>query len=98
MNWFELSVKVDADESVPVSSTTIYCPLESESLAEEPAFSNFARADERLDVQVGQFWKLETSEALANSFPQFSVEDKRAVDIWERSVAVADRHYDGYSL
>ena len=24
MNWFELSVKVDADESVPVSSTTIY--------------------------------------------------------------------------
>ena len=24
MNWFELSVKVDADESVPVSSPTIY--------------------------------------------------------------------------
>ena len=24
MNWFELSVKVGADESVPVSSTTIY--------------------------------------------------------------------------
>ena len=24
MNWFELSVKVDADESVPVSLPTIY--------------------------------------------------------------------------
>ena len=26
MNWFELSVKVGADESVPVSSPTIYSP------------------------------------------------------------------------
>ena len=72
---------------------TLNGPLESESLAEEPAFSNFARADERLDVQVEQFWKLETSEALANSLPQFSVEDKRAVDIWERSVEVVIGHY-----
>lgn len=40
-----------------------------------------------------QFWKLETSEALANSLPQFSVDDKRAVDIWERSVEIVDGHY-----
>ena len=45
-------------------------------------------------MQVEQFWKLETSEALANSLPQFSVEDKRAVEIWERSVAVVDGHYE----
>ena len=53
-------------------------PLESDSLAGESAFCNLARADERLDVQVEQFWKLETSEALANSLPQFSVDDKES--------------------
>ena len=30
MNWFELSVKVDADESVPVSLPTIYLLIEME--------------------------------------------------------------------
>ena len=60
----------------------------------KPTFSNIVRGDERLDAQVEQFWKLETSEALANSLPQFSVEDKKAVDIWERSVRIVDgRHY-----
>ena len=68
-------------------------PLESEGLVEESALSNLARADERLDAQVEQFWKLETSEALANSLPQFSVDDKKAVDIWERSLEVVDGHY-----
>jgi len=58
-------------------------PLESERLIEESALCNLARADESLDAQVEQFWKIETSEALANSLPQFSVEDNRAVDIWE---------------
>ena len=53
-------------------------PLESERLIEESALSNLARADESLDAQVEQFWKIETSEALANSLPQYSVEDKRA--------------------
>ena len=67
--------------------------MESDSLAGVSAFCNLARADERLDVQVEQFWKLETSEALANSLPQFSVDDKRAVDVWERSVKVVDGHY-----
>ena len=40
-----------------------------------------------------QFWKIETSEALANSLPQFSVDDKRAVDIWKQSVEVVEGHY-----
>ena len=40
-----------------------------------------------------QFWKIETSEALANSLPQFSVDDKRAADIWEWSVEVVEGHY-----
>ena len=67
--------------------------MESERLIEESALSNLARADESLDAQVEQFWKIETSEALANSLPQYSVEDKRAVDIWEQSVEVGEGHY-----
>jgi len=51
-------------------------PLESECLMEESAISNLARADESLDVQVKQFWKIETSEALAGSWPQFSGDAK----------------------
>ena len=68
-------------------------PLESERPIEESALSNHAHVDESLDAQVEQFWKIETSEALANSLPQFSVEGKRAVDIWERSVEVVEGHY-----
>ena len=30
---------------------------------------------------------------LANSLPQFSVDDKRAVNIWERSVEIVEGHY-----
>ena len=48
-------------------------PLDSEHLIEEPALSNFARADASLDAQVEQFPKIETSEALTNSLPQFSM-------------------------
>lgn len=40
-----------------------------------------------------QFWKLETSEALANSLPQFSADDKTAFDVWERSVKDVDGQY-----
>ena len=40
-----------------------------------------------------QFWKLETSEALANSLPQFSVDDKKAVDMWEQSIELVNGHY-----
>ena len=68
-------------------------PLEPEHLIEEFALSNLARADESLDVQVEQFWKIKTSETLGNSLPQFSVDDKRAVDIWEQSVEVVEGHY-----
>ena len=68
-------------------------PLESERLIEESTLSNLARADESLDAQVEQFWKIETTEALANSLPQFSVEDKRAVDIWEQSMELVEGHY-----
>ena len=40
-----------------------------------------------------QFWKLETSEALASSLPQFSVDDKKAVDRWEQSIELVNGHY-----
>ena len=68
-------------------------PVESEPFVEEPAFSNYVHADERLNVLVEQFWKLETSEALANSLPQFSVDDKKAVDMWEQSIELVNGHY-----
>ena len=68
-------------------------PLEPEHLIEEFALSNLARADESLDVQVEQFWKIKTSETLGNSLPQFSVDHKREVDIWEQSVEVVEGHY-----
>ena len=37
MNWFELSVKVGADESVPVSSTTIYLPRKAVKITSHTA-------------------------------------------------------------
>ena len=64
-----------------LSGWSLNGPLDSEHLIEESALSNLVRADESLNAQVEQFWKIETSEALANSLPQFSVDDKRAVDI-----------------
>lgn len=36
---------------------------------------------------------LETSEALANSLPHFSVDDRRAVGVWQWSVEAVDGHY-----
>ena len=48
--------------------SSLYGLVESEPFVEEPAFSNYVHADERLNAQVEQLWKLETSEALANSF------------------------------
>ncbi|XP_068728862.1 uncharacterized protein [Montipora capricornis] len=68
-------------------------PVGSEPFVEEPAFSNYVHADERLNAQVEQFWKLETNEALANSLPQFSVDDKKAVNIWEQSIELVNGHY-----
>ena len=67
--------------------------MDSEHLIEESALFNLAHGDESLDVQEEQFWKIETSEALSNSLPQFSVDDKRAVDIWDWSVEVVEGHY-----
>ena len=68
-------------------------PVGSEPFVEEPAFSNYVHADERPNAQVEQFWKLETSEALANSLPQFLVDDKKAVNIWEQSIELVNGHY-----
>ena len=67
--------------------------LESEPSVEEPAFSNYVLTDERLNAQVEQFWNLERGEALANSLPQFSVDDKKAVYMWEQSIELVNGHY-----
>ena len=36
------------------------------------------------------FLKLETSETLAKSLPQFSVDHKNAVDVWEQSIKLVN--------
>lgn len=61
--------------------------------AKKSAFSNHARADDRLDAQVEQFWKLETGEALANSLPMLAVDDKKTVDICQQSVEQVHGYY-----
>ena len=72
---------------------TLNGPLSTEDM-EESAISNFIQADVALDRQVEQFWKLDTSEALADCSPQMSVDDQKVVDIWNRSIVMKEGHYE----
>ena len=65
-------------------------PVGSEPFVEEPAFSNYVHADERLNAQVANE---RLNAQVANSLPQFSVDDKKAVDIWEQSIELVNGHY-----
>jgi len=46
-----------------------------------------------LDAQVQQFWKLDTGDVVADSELQPSVNDKKVMDLWERSVTKVHGHY-----
>ena len=61
---------------------------------EESTISNFIQADVALDRKLEQFWKLDTSEALRDCFPQMSVDDQKVVDIWNRSIVMKEGHYE----
>ena len=57
------------------------------------ATSNFIAMDVTLQEQVERFWKVDDWEALLNERPGTSVEDRQAVDIWERTIELKEGHY-----
>ena len=57
------------------------------------ATSNFIAMDVTLQEQVERFWKVDDWEALRNERPDTSVEDRQAVDIWERTIELKEGHY-----
>ena len=62
MNWFELSVKVDADESVPVSLPTIYLKGRyqvnlQEKINHNQTFSEFSQTEAITLKKVASFFQ-----------------------------------------
>ena len=55
---------------------------------------NFVQADLRLERQVENFWKVEASELQAESKSGASVNDERAVSIWNESICHHKGHYE----
>ena len=55
--------------------------------------SNFVTMDDTLQKQVETFWKVDDWEALLNERPGMSVEDRHAVNIFERSIQLEEGHY-----
>ena len=51
------------------------------------------RAEDSLQAQVEQFWKVDTAPALANNMLQMSLDDKRVIDIWNSGLTVVKGHY-----
>ena len=57
-------------------------------------FVHAASDDEvALEAQIERFWKLDTAHALAGSHPRMSINDKRVIDIWDKTLTVVDGHY-----
>jgi len=54
---------------------------------------NFLSAESSLEEQVERFWKLETTEQHSGELAH-SVNDRRAIAIWEQSVKINDGHYE----
>ncbi len=46
-----------------------------------------------LREQVEQFWKLDSTSMLAGSIPEMSIDDKKAVQIWNDSLTLENGHY-----
>jgi hypothetical protein len=47
-----------------------------------------------LESQVERFWRLDTDQVLADSVAQMSPDDKRAVEIWNKSISLKQGHYE----
>ena len=55
--------------------------------------SNFVTMDDTLQKQVETFWKVDDSEAILDEKPSMSIEDRQAIDIWEKSIQKKADHY-----
>ena len=59
------------------------------------ATSNFVQVDHDLNEQLERFWKIEGQDSLVGEKRGLSIEDKRAVSIWEDSIR---RREDGHYM
>ncbi len=67
---------------------------EQSSMSSVCNFVHAANQEEvALNAQVERFWKLDTAHALAGSQPRMSIDDKGVVDVWNKTLAVVDGHY-----
>ena len=58
------------------------------------AVSNFISADVRLDKQVEKMWKLDFNEYADDDITQMSIQDKRVISLWNKSIVLNNNHYE----
>ena len=51
-------------------------------------------SEEQLEKQVEKFWRIDSSDSLLDGMPQMSINDKRVIDIWDKSHHYMDSHYE----
>jgi len=74
---------------------TLNGPIDSESECVESTVSaNFVHADVTLEQQVERFWKIESIESPSNDEAALSVNDRRAMKIWNESAKYVDGRYE----
>ena len=55
--------------------------------------SNFVTMDDTLQKQAETFWKVDDWEAILDEKPSMSIEDRQAIDIWQKSIQKKADHY-----
>ncbi|XP_072178274.1 uncharacterized protein [Diadema setosum] len=61
--------------------------------SDQDVSSSFISRDANLELQVERFWSLESTESLADQSKCMSVNDRRALDVWDESIQKEDGHY-----
>ncbi|XP_038065549.1 uncharacterized protein LOC119735724 [Patiria miniata] len=56
--------------------------------------SSYVAVDDTLEQQLQRFWKLDAAESLYDDDKGMSVQDKRAIALWEKTVCLKDGHYE----
>ena len=73
---------------------TVNAPLGPEyDKCQRHVTSNFVTMDDTLQKQVETFWKVDDSEVILDEKPSMSIEDRQAIDIWEKSIQKKADHY-----
>ena len=85
------------DKGAPYATRTLLGwslngPLGMES--NHKAVVNYVQAETRLEHQVENFWKVEASELQGETKSGFSVNDERAVSIWNETICHDKGHYE----